>query len=360
MKKKPYSKPSLKKYGTVRELTKAMSVGERIDNGAGPRNMKNCITPAPEIEEHRHLLMDDVSQGRFKEMIHRHVRPGDVVLDLGTGSGVHAFFACQAGARKVYAVDSESIIEVARETAEANGFAAQIEFVMSEAEGLELPEKVDVIITNIGFLNTLTILPDVARRLLKPGGRLIPESVDVQFTLVDAPKEFESRVRFWEGKRYGLDFGSFRRMATNHPLYTEYKPEQLLAEAKSLGPVDYLNFSDEHLEAEIRLMPKTDGIAHGLGGWYRFWVGDDLLMSTEPPLRLDREIWSEIFLPFDQPLSIKSGEELVFRVGMYARGGLNGPFWRWQAWRGEDKIVDQCSFYATPLSSEILAKITEH
>ena len=80
-------------------------------------------------------------------------------------------------------------------------------------------------------------------------------------------------------------------------------------------------------------------------------------MSTEPPLQLDQEIWSQIFLPFSEPLKFKKGESIKFRIGMYARGGANGPFWRWQAWRGSELIVDQCSFFATPLNQDILAKL---
>jgi protein arginine N-methyltransferase 1 len=303
--------------------------------------------------------MDNASQSHFKQALQKNIRPGDVVLDLGTGSGLHSLFACQAGAKKVYAIDCEPIIEVAKETARANGFGDRIEFIYDLAENVILPEKVDVIITNIGFLNTLQVLPEMVRRHLRPGGKVIPSGLELQFALVDAPEQHREKVGFWDQEKFGFDFTAFKTMASNHPLYTVYDPDQLLSEGQSLGRLDMLNTEQDWMEKEIVLTPLRDGLAHGLAGWYRFWAGEDLLMSTEPPLKLDKEIWTQILLPFEKPLLFKKDEPVTFRIGMYARGGANGPFWRWQAWRGQQLIVDQCSFFATPLNKTILEKL-EH
>jgi len=50
------------------------------------------------------------------------VKPGDVVVDLGAGTGLLSFFALQAGARHVYAIEMSRIADVAAELIEANGF----------------------------------------------------------------------------------------------------------------------------------------------------------------------------------------------------------------------------------------------
>ncbi len=353
--KKVYSKPRLKKFGQVRDLTQAMSIGGSADAMSA---FMTCITPAPQIEEHRWLLMDDVSQNSFQQAIFASVKPGDVVLDLGTGSGLHAFFACQAGARKVYAVDSQSILEIARETAQLNNFADRIEFILGSAQDIELPEKVDVIVTNIGFLNTLHTLPAVASKHLKPGGKLIPSALELQFALVSAPKEYREQVSYWDAKKYGLDFSPFRTMASNHPLYTVYEQNQILSQSESLGRIEMSNLSQEFIEKEIRLTATSNVEAHGFGGWYRFWANDELLMSTEPPLKLAKEIWSEIFLPFHRPVFMEKGETLRVQIGMYTRGSYSGPIWRWRGFKNEEEVIDQCSFYATPLSPELLRKLS--
>jgi len=59
--------------------------------------------------EHARMLHDDRRTGDFLEALAEAVRPGDVVLDIGTGSGVLAIAACRAGARRVYAVEASDI-----------------------------------------------------------------------------------------------------------------------------------------------------------------------------------------------------------------------------------------------------------
>ena len=76
-----------------------------------------------------------------------------VVLDVGTGTGILAIFACQAGARKVYAVEASQSAEIARLLIQANGYSDRIEVIQAKLEDVQLPEKVDIIISEpIGFL----------------------------------------------------------------------------------------------------------------------------------------------------------------------------------------------------------------
>src|SRR5262245_2389511 len=95
------------------------------------------------------LVRDEVRTGAYRDALRKVVRPGDVVLDIGTGSGVLALLACQAGAGRVYAVESSPILSVARELAEANGLGDRVVFVSGDARRLELPERVDVIVAEL-------------------------------------------------------------------------------------------------------------------------------------------------------------------------------------------------------------------
>src|SRR6185369_8335569 len=78
----------------------------------------------------------------------RAVEPGCVVVDVGTGTGVLAMHAAKLGARKVYAIDTNPCIHLAREVAKRNGFEHAIEFIHKSVFDVELPEKADVLVSD--------------------------------------------------------------------------------------------------------------------------------------------------------------------------------------------------------------------
>ena len=77
----------------------------------------------------RKLLNDRTRMQAYRQAIKEMVRPGDVVLDVGTGSGILALFACQAGAGHVYPVDSSPVVRVVKRLAHVNGFEERITFL---------------------------------------------------------------------------------------------------------------------------------------------------------------------------------------------------------------------------------------
>ena len=70
-----------------------------------------------------------------------------VVLDVGCGTGILSLFAARAGARKVYAIDASDIAIKAREVVKRNGFDSIIEVIQGRVEDIQLPEKVDVVVS---------------------------------------------------------------------------------------------------------------------------------------------------------------------------------------------------------------------
>ena len=72
------------------------------------------------------MLEDRIRTSRFIHAIRRTVRSGDVVVDLGTGSGVLAVAAAQAGAKHVYAIEVRAVAEVAERFFQGSGFGDRI------------------------------------------------------------------------------------------------------------------------------------------------------------------------------------------------------------------------------------------
>jgi len=88
--------------------------------------------------------------------------------------------ACEAGAKRVYAIESGPIIEAARELSIDNGFADRIEFLDGCSIDLNTPEPADVLITEtIGSAGLdegiIAWISDARQRLLRPSAVLMPQ-----------------------------------------------------------------------------------------------------------------------------------------------------------------------------------------
>ena len=82
----------------------------------------------------------------FQDAIDTCVSSNDVVVEIGTGLGTYSFFAVKSGARRVYAIEENDIIRVARELARKNKLSERITFVQGDSTEVVLKEKGDVLI----------------------------------------------------------------------------------------------------------------------------------------------------------------------------------------------------------------------
>src|SRR5207247_1870624 len=95
------------------------------------------------------MIADECRTAAFARAIEARVTEGAVVVDIGTGSGIMAMMACRAGARRVYALEPDDVIQVAREAAAANGFADRICFIQAASADVDVPEPVDGIVSDL-------------------------------------------------------------------------------------------------------------------------------------------------------------------------------------------------------------------
>jgi predicted O-methyltransferase YrrM len=98
--------------------------------------------------EHARMLHDDRRTGDYVEALAEAVRPGDVVLDIGTRSGVLAIAAARAGARRVYAVEASDIAEVAERVFATNGVQDKVTLIPGWSRHIELPEPADLLVSD--------------------------------------------------------------------------------------------------------------------------------------------------------------------------------------------------------------------
>ena len=129
------------------------------------------------------------------------IRPGDTVLDLGSGAGVDVFLAAQAVGPdgRVIGVDMTPEM-IARAWANAvKGDYRNVEFRLGDIEALPVESNsVDVVLSNC----VINLAPDKRRvfaemyRVLKPGGRF---SISDIVTYGDVPESIRKDVELWAG-----------------------------------------------------------------------------------------------------------------------------------------------------------------
>ena len=269
------------------------------------------------VDEHRQYLADPHRLAAFERAIAATVKPGDVVIDLGAGTGILGLFACRAGAARVYAIDDGSIIGLARELCRANGFSNRVVFVKGLSSRTALPEKADVAVSDqigrFGFeAGVWEYFTDLRARLLKPHASTVPRRVELWMSAVDAPALFE-QVEFWSTRPADFDVSPARALAVNTGYPARLDTEQLLAEPALLASLDLAEPEPPSIGAEVELTVERAGTLHGLGGWFRAELAPGIYMSNAPgdASRIDRR---NVFLPLDGATPVAPGDRIRIRL----------------------------------------------
>src|SRR5678809_342287 len=145
------------------------------------------------------MLADAPRMDAYAAALRHVIRPDSVVMDLGCGPGVVALLACKLGARRVYAVEPNNVVGLAREAAAANGFSDRIEFFDKLSTEVALPEPATIIVSDLRgalpfFQQHIPSIIDARKRLLAPRGVLIPRRDILWAALVEAPEQYTELI----------------------------------------------------------------------------------------------------------------------------------------------------------------------
>jgi protein arginine N-methyltransferase 1 len=309
---------------------------------------------ADSIDDHHRFLDDPPRLDAFSRAIAEMVRPGDVVADLGTGTGVHAFLACRAGASKVYAVEKTGIAAYARRVAADNGFGDRVVVLRGHSEALDLPERVDVVLSDmvggIGFIKDGTeTLRDVRRRWLKPGGRIMPEASTTWIAPIEQRKLYE-HVDFWSSPVRGFDMSALRRPAANTHYPHFFEPGDLLAPGVPVIECDHREVCPDVVRGAARFTIERSGTLHGLAGWSTARLSPSVTFTNAPgaPGRIRRH---NGFLPIERAVLVEPGDvieaEIVIRPSDFV------IVWRARCRRGAELLGE---FQQSTLSGMLLTR----
>lgn len=272
------------------------------------------------LEEHRVYLSDRARLRAFRRAIALKVRRGDVVLDLGAGTGILGILALRAGASRVYAVDRGPILESARAAAREAGFADRWTGIRGHSTEVDLPGRVDLVVADqVGCFGLdygiLGDFADARARHLRPGGRLLPEAVEVDVALVSSTRLYE-RVAFWGSRPAGLRLPGLRRLAAHTVTHGLPTRREVVSAPAAVVAVDLGAAADGPLEGEATLRAARAAVVHGLVGSFRCRLAPGVRI-TNAPLARGRLSRSPVFLPLERPLRVRRGERLAVSLRLH-------------------------------------------
>ncbi|HEY0365928.1 MAG TPA: 50S ribosomal protein L11 methyltransferase [Pyrinomonadaceae bacterium] len=306
------------------------------------------------------MLADAQRMDAYAAALGRVIRPDSIVMDLGCGPGVFALLACKLGARRVYAVEPDNVIGLAREAAAANGLADRIEFFEKLSTEISLPEPASIIVSDLRgvlpfFQQHIPSIIDARKRLLARGGVLISGRDILWAAVVEAPEQYAELVSPWQNQ-FDLDVSAGTRFITNTWRKTHIKPEQFLADPVCWSTIDYHEVDSPDVRAEISWRAVRDGIAHGFAVWFDSELAGDIGFSNHPAA--PRLIYGQGFFPFSEPVKVSEGDRMELRLA--AKFVEDDYVWRWDTDFKEQERVKasfkQSTFYGVPLSTAQLRK----
>jgi protein arginine N-methyltransferase 1 len=281
-----------------------------------------------ELSHHEEMLSDSVRVEAYHHAIHRCVEPGDVVVDLGSGTGLLAFMASRAGAAKVYAVEHSDVIELAREIGRRNGIT-NVEFVQANSREFSPPEPVDVLLheqmgDELFNENMLDNVIDLRNRSLVPGGRILP----ARFRLFMEPVTFRPEMRVRRFTNIALPDGIDLRGLAGSAVMDHFdverfeqfwaRPGSVAALVGEPDPVIELDLAVLDSPASLRRhhtierLATDDVIVDGVCVWFDATFDDGTVLSTSP--LMPNTSWGNRMYRLDR--EVARGETLGLRIDM--------------------------------------------
>jgi len=216
------------------------------------------------------MLKDEVRMRSYRASImdNKHLIKDKVVLDVGCGTGIMSLFAAKAGAKKVYAVDNSEIAFHARKIVKENNLDKIIEVIKGKMEEIQLPEKVDIIVSEwMGYclfyesmLQTVLVARD---KWLKPGGIILPDKATLNITAIEDAEYKEDKINFWDNV-YGFRMSSVKETAITEPLVDVVDPKQVVTGTCKLMTVDIATVKESDLTFSVpfKLVGSRDDYVH--------------------------------------------------------------------------------------------------
>lgn len=227
------------------------------------------------------------------------VKPGSVVIDAGSGTGVLGLLAAKHGASTVYCIESDPrFCRVIAENAKRNGLSKRVHVLCGDATLVDIPEKVDLVVAELIsgglFFEPLVQVINHLRQFLKPDGKIMPKALNLYAEFICAQEDL-----------YGLKFNFDSRYVALDDIG--------LTSMSRYFQVDFGKHVPTTISAEACLEGVRQGIANAVRIKTDVWLTEKIHISRPTEFFLNPEV-----LYLKNRLAISEGEEYKLHVNYVA------------------------------------------
>ncbi|KAI1313867.1 hypothetical protein EDD11_002438 [Mortierella claussenii] len=333
------------------------NVGSAVDSPSNEARDPAYFGYYAMLQHQQNMLQDTVRTSTYRSaiLLNTECFEDKLVMDVGAGSGILTYFAVQAGAKKVYAVEASEMAGKMRKLVQAASLPAgkakneflkdRIEVIQAKIEdpSVKAPQVDTIISEPIGVLlvHERMIESFIYARdtFLKPGGHLFPNKGTMYlapFTDALLFTETMGKARFWEQTTFhGVDLSPLYPDAKAEmfgmPVVGHFDPKSLLAQPTSdLSAGGYeMDFSTITMKTlrdfvvPISWKAQYTGLMHGVAGWFDLLFSGNSASEASQPIQMstgpnsERTHWQQVRFLFREPLAVNSGQ--VIRGWMHCK-----------------------------------------
>lgn len=316
--------------------------------------MKPVIPPLPFAESYRdasthQMMLEDVVRTTSYEMALKEViRPDSHVLDFGTGTGVLAIFAARSGAARVDGVDRSTFIKNARQIALDSGHP-DIRFHHADHETLELPQKVDVLVSEwmghcLFYEAMMAPLLKTRDKFLAEDGVMVPARVSLHAGLL-TDESFHDERAFFLGNPYGIDFSSIAEQPLRQHRRVRVEVSQLDRVRFDFGSIDMKTATEQPRVLIARGSAYQAALCYGLVAWFSCDLTERVRFGTGPEDAPTH--WDQLYFPFPEPFFVAPDKPLTLEIRPPHQGEEEDPTWAWSMTDGQEAVfVDEADTFA--------------
>lgn len=287
------------------------------------------------LSQQQNMMQDYIRTGTYQRAILSNMSDfrDKIVLDVGAGSGILSFFAAQAGARKVYAVEASSMAQHCEMLVRANNLQDTIQVIAGKIEEIDLPDMVDMIISEpMGYMLYNERMLETylhAKKWLRPSGRMFPSRGDLHVApFNDETLYYEqlNKANFWyQNCFHGVDLCQLREQALKEylrqPIVDTFDIGICLAKSIRYS-LDFMTAQERdlhHLVIPLEFHILKSCTMHGLAFWFDVaFLGSSqtVWLSTAPTEPLTH--WYQVRCLLEKPIFVKEGQLVTGTVELVA------------------------------------------